>query len=887
MLSQSSLIGRNLRGFVFFLSFVFCCHLGFDVAKASEPSRYIDVVSVKFTDGSSSKQKINDIRANLSGISLPYWNSFLAKSKSFSFLEIGKVLDVVLPSTPPRDCNSESVLSKIRDVRSLVYGDSVDAGSRSRYLVILLPKINCLWEAVSTLNAIGDWTGGMLLNDTSSAVVLTHEIGHGLGLGHSNLLRCSTGDSDGPWGNNCKAIEYGGSLDVMGNVETRGLLSIYHQWRLGLIANEQLRISWTNETIDLNELGSATGVTGIFFRDKEAAYWLEYRSANLKDGYESGLVIYRADPPLYQFVESPLQNQSNVGRPGMGVSADIWMLNLGNYSYSQTGIASGSMTLTGANTFSNYSGNVKIRVISSTDNSKVKVEITRKADVTPPPTPILSDQSKWLSPEDAVLEQGFEDQETEIGTFEAEIDGKVVKEVSTKNDGTVATYLDPLIQRKILRVRDLPEGNYEIRIRSKDMWGNTSQWSTSRKILIDRSGPRVGNALNIISFDRQKIRLLLSDVKDTGSGLCRSAVLSDVGFVKQLDEARDNPTLEMGLNTRISNDIEIFDCLGNGLQGRIDISNQYISAEVSKKTGRWSPVKSGDLVGLRCAGKCTISTTVKNNVAVIFGIGKAEVLLTGKFASRIVESKSTLPRIGSNIAIGTSTKILRVTGQDFVIYGFVQSRLEFSTTEPATRSGSINDPSLKESHQKSLSKFGFRDGDFSNLWTISPMERGTTLLDPSLDLCSASYKSESERQYRRQVIATRLKSPYLFLSSEVVKYQDTNAGLAALKELQTNFEACVKYGGGVEISGTFVDYSFRTLPSSSAKLVSENSRVIVRAQVGKGAAARQLLAFYQFNGEMFTGLYVVKAGESGFADSEVINWFDVAGILGQRLDTKF
>ena len=214
--------------------------------------------------------------------------------------------------------------------------------------------------------------------------------------------------------------------------------------------------------------------------------------------------------------------------------------------------------------------------------------------------------------------------------------------------------------------------------------------------------------------------------------------------------------------------------------------------------------------------------------------------------------------------IGTSSKVLRVTGQDFVIYGIVQSRLEISGTEPVTRSGTTNDPSLDDENQKSMSKFGFRDGDFSNLWSVSPMERGTTLLDPSLDLCSASYKSESERQHRHQVIVTRLKSPYLFLSSEVVKYRNAEAGLAALKELQTNFEACVKNEGGVESGGAFVDYSFSSLPSSNAKLVGENSRVIVRAQIGKGSASRQLLAFYQFNGEMFTGLYIVKAGETGF-----------------------
>jgi hypothetical protein len=170
---------------------------------------------------------------------------------------------------------------------------------------------------------------------------------------------------------------------------------------------------------------------------------------------------------------------------------------------------------------------------------------------------------------------------------------------------------------------------------------------------------------------------------------------------------------------------------------------------------------------------------------------------------------------------------------------------------------------------------------------VLPMARGTTLDDPTLDLCSAAYKSESGRQYRRQVTASKVGSPYLFLSTEVVKYKDKSAADAALAELQANYAACVKNKGGVERDGTFVDYSFAPLPASSAVLVNENSRVLVRAQIGKGVTARQLLAFYQFKGEMFTGLYVVKSGETAISDAEVKRWFDAASVIAQRLDQKF
>jgi hypothetical protein len=145
------------------------------------------------------------------------------------------------------------------------------------------------------------------------------------------------------------------------------------------------------------------------------------------------------------------------------------------------------------------------------------------------------------------------------------------------------------------------------------------------------------------------------------------------------------------------------------------------------------------------------------------------------------------------------------------------------------------------------------------------MARGTTLDDPTLDLCSATYKSESGRQYRRQVSANKVGSPYLFLSSEVVKYKDKSAADVALTELVSNYQACVKNKGGVERDGTFTDYTFTPMPQSNL----------------------ELLAFYQFKGEMFTGLYVVKGGEVGFDDAEVKRWFAAASLMATRLETKY
>jgi hypothetical protein len=231
--------------------------------------------------------------------------------------------------------------------------------------------------------------------------------------------------------------------------------------------------------------------------------------------------------------------------------------------------------------------------------------------------------------------------------------------------------------------------------------------------------------------------------------------------------------------------------------------------------------------------------------------------------------------------------VVRISGSNFTLAGIAIVNVSIANLREAPRTPNATDPSLTEAIQKNMYKYGFNADDFSTGWTVLPMARGTTLEDPTLDLCSASYKSEAGRQYRRQVTATKVGASYLFLSTEVVKYKDKAAADAAIAELQSNYNACVKNKGGIERDGTFVDYTFSPLPTSDAQLVNENSRVLVRAQIGKGVTARQLLAFYQFKGEMFTGLYIVKSGETPISDAEVKRWFDAAGVLANRLDVKF
>ena len=204
--------------------------------------------------------------------------------------------------------------------------------------------------------------------------------------------------------------------------------------------------------------------------------------------------------------------------------------------------------------------------------------------------------------------------------------------------------------------------------------------------------------------------------------------------------------------------------------------------------------------------------------------------------------------------------------------------------EEIDRAAAITDPSLVESKQVALAKLGFRADDFSQEWTVLPMANGTTLLDPSLDLCSGKFDSEKDRVERRQVMATKVGSTFTFLSTEVVKYSSAAAASAAQKELVKVLAQCQIDKGYKDSTDSLVPYDFKKLPAVPVGVVSEGNRVFVHAVIDSGVRARTLLGFYQFNGDTFTGLYVMNA--EGFSDAQIAKWLKVAATMGQRLQGK-
>ena len=162
------------------------------------------------------------------------------------------------------------------------------------------------------------------------------------------------------------------------------------------------------------------------------------------------------------------------------------------------------------------------------------------------------------------------------------------------------------------------------------------------------------------------------------------------------------------------------------------------------------------------------------------------------------------------------------------------------------------------------------------------MARGTTLIDPTLDLCSNSYKSDSGRQARRQVIVNGKDLPYQFLSTEVVKYVKVEDASFALNELKSNYLSCMDKRGFLE-NGIFIPYEFVDIEFSEKMKRIDRDSLVVLAKIGGGSGARNLLAVYTFKGQYFSGLYAVKSGQEEFGVSEVYAWLEVASVMASRL----
>jgi hypothetical protein len=876
--SKVALVKKHLSLFTAIL--VGFIGLGLSPAFAID-ERVVDVVAVTWAGAVEPAGDVNAIAKLIDKEVNADWKKFTTlygdtKDRTISFVS-GKVLAEPITLLSKMACSGFAASEFLSSIKPEAYKRLGISDYSKRYLVVVAPKAGCVWSGRAPLGDADSVSGTLVLHDSDSSYVISHELGHTFGLGHSNFLRCENAANDGAWSDTCKAVEYGGTIDVMGNIDTTSPLNTFHQWRMGYLDDSQIKQVWQSEVINLAPSDFANGIRAIFVRDGKAAYWIEYRRKLEGVGYKPGLAIFRLDPPPISSVVSPNPEDAAAAEFGSVLGTDVWMLNLDTYQYRDSRSVGGSMTALTATT---YSGNVSFSAVAS--ETGAVVTINKKADNVAPPAPPVVPVEQWRSPNMTIVQAGYEDADTAIVGFEAQIDGAVQSVKASDIDGWMPTYLSPFIAPKTLYLRDLPEGSYNFALRAIDVLGNKSDWSPTVKVVIDRARPVVTNDFVLSTISSNELSLQWKGATDAGSGICQVNIVDEDGLIIQSSSVKNAPAFKVSPGSTLSGTAQVFDCLGNGMTGDVSVSGSLISADKSSKTGKWSPAGTSYGAGaIKCIGKCTASISVAGKSNVLVGAGAATVAIGNKTVATIANSKVNKLRVGATIDAGASKKVVRVSGSNFVLIGLTSFTSTIGTYKEFDRSPEVSDPSLTDTKQIALAKYGFRASDFSQEWTVLPMGRGTTLDDPSLDLCNGVFLSEKERVERRQVAATKVGSTFTFLSSEVVRYSSAAAASAAQKELAKILADCVANKGYTDATGGLVPYDFKVLNNIPSGVMAESNRVFVFTNIDSGIRARTLLGFYQFNGDMFTGLYVMNT--EGFSDTQVAKWLKVAVTMASRL----
>jgi M6 family metalloprotease-like protein len=200
-----------------------------------------------------------------------------------------------LPMNTPTTCDGSVYYQIASEAQTLATSNGV-ALQDYAHQVYVFPKVtSCGWAGLGTVgNTWGGYTQAWI-NGRPTVSVIGHELGHNLGLYHSNGYYCG---SSSPIGSSCTTYEYADPADIMGNV-TSAHFNAFQKERLGWLSptlGTSLSQVDTSGTYLITPFEDAVpGAKGIkILKEKlsdgsEDYYYLEFRQPL---GFDSGLSMF-------------------------------------------------------------------------------------------------------------------------------------------------------------------------------------------------------------------------------------------------------------------------------------------------------------------------------------------------------------------------------------------------------------------------------------------------------------------------------------------------------------------------------------------------------------------------------------------------------------------
>ncbi|MFC3530807.1 NEW3 domain-containing protein [Vogesella facilis] len=130
-----------------------------------------------------------------------------------------------LPISSTSTCDTDAIATAANQAAAAA---GVNLAAYTRLVYVFPPVASCAFSGAST---IGGVPSKSFINGDNSFRVVTHELGHGLGLDHTHANDCDTS----PTGATCTYYEYGDRADVMGSGQ--GHINAAQKERLGWLNN--------------------------------------------------------------------------------------------------------------------------------------------------------------------------------------------------------------------------------------------------------------------------------------------------------------------------------------------------------------------------------------------------------------------------------------------------------------------------------------------------------------------------------------------------------------------------------------------------------------------------------------------------------------------------